>query len=275
MPVSTGRATVTFQVSGQLSGEARGQARGIADERAPLLCKRLLPRFAEDALAVEMLEREARVLGQLAGRAAPRLVASGKDAHGPYLLAEWLTMVPLSACRGELRLIERIAPLAFRALGQIHDALGPRGPLVHGDLSPDNVMASVAHGEAKIVDFGLARAGKDAGPPEGPFRGTLLYAAPELARGEAIDARADLFALAASLLHLAAVRSPRASAEPGAMLLEAAERPIDAWAAEAGARLGRDVREPLLRCVAMDREARPRRALDVFGEDPVVDPPHA
>src|SRR5206468_12673775 len=76
------------------------------------------------------------------------------------------------------------------ALAYVHARVNKSGArLVHGDLTPRNILFST-DGHALLADFGLARfAGRGRA-------GTVRYQAPEQARGEAFDARADLYALA-------------------------------------------------------------------------------
>jgi hypothetical protein len=72
-----------------------------------------------------------------------------------------------------------------------------------------------AHGALKVLDFGLAAGAPDAAA-DGPIAqtslaGTPLYMAPEQARGEAIDCRADIYALGATLYHLVSGAPPFAA----------------------------------------------------------------
>jgi eukaryotic-like serine/threonine-protein kinase len=82
--------------------------------------------------------------------------------------------------------------------------------IVHRDLKPGNVVVT-AKGRAKVLDFGLAKLLHRAEPGD-PTRsltetravaGTLPYMAPEQLRGEALDARSDLYALGAALYEMA------------------------------------------------------------------------
>ena len=145
------------------------------------------------------------------------------------------------------------ANAAFGALTLVHAA-----GVVHGDLSPDNVMLSADARRATLLDFGHASWPGAPPMPAGPFRGTLLYAAPEVARGETPDARSDAFALAASLLHVASGEPPRKAETQAAMLLAAGEQSIEPWARHAASALPPALAAALVACCAFERDARPR-----------------
>ncbi len=93
---------------------------------------------------------------------------------------------------------EWLVPL-LEALDSIHQQ-----GYVHGDLKPANIRVR-EDGVLKLMDFGLM---EPAGREGGPIRGTLWYVAPEIVRGDRIDARADLYALGAVTYHLLAGRPP-------------------------------------------------------------------
>jgi serine/threonine-protein kinase len=95
-----------------------------------------------------------------------------------------------------------------RALSYAHRLTEGGQPLgvVHRDVSPHNVLVSF-EGEVKLTDFGIARAMHRAGLSEpGTIKGKAAYMAPEQARGEAVDARADVFSLGVVLWELCAGR---------------------------------------------------------------------
>src|SRR5256714_4546819 len=104
---------------------------------------------------------------------------------------------------------ERLAALC-ESMAQLCDGLAfihARG-LVHRDLKPSNILVTPAH-RAILVDFGLVkRLHEDRATDPGRAVGTYRYMAPEQARGERVDRRADLYSLGATLYELLAARPP-------------------------------------------------------------------
>jgi eukaryotic-like serine/threonine-protein kinase len=260
------------QVVGALGAGALTMTMAVQKEGEPVRAgKRLSTRFAADEDARAMLRREAMILARLDGRGAPRLIEEGEDALGPFLIMELCAMSRVgprsaSAVRLGPEWFDLATRAALGALVRVHEASDARGPLgvVHGDLSPANVLVADDARGAALVDFGLSRFRDDPGPLPGPFRGTLAFAAPEVARGELPDARSDLFGLAASLLATAWDQAPRAAGDVAATLAEAAENSIDAYAARASAGLDPRVAEVLCACVRFDAKDRPARARDAL-----------
>jgi serine/threonine protein kinase len=74
------------------------------------------------------------------------------------------------------------------------DAAGRPLSIVHRDVSPANILLSW-EGEVKLTDFGVAKFARSSDGSLGGLKGNLGYMAPEQARGEFVDGRADLFAL--------------------------------------------------------------------------------
>ena len=93
----------------------------------------------------------------------------------------------------EVKEILRIGMQAAPGLAAAH-AQG----LVHRDIKPANILLENGVERVKLTDFGLARAVDDASLTQsGVIAGTPQYMAPEQARGEPVDHRADLFSLGA------------------------------------------------------------------------------
>ena len=97
--------------------------------------------------------------------------------------------------------------------------------LIHRDVKPGNILIE-AGDRVKLTDFGLARAAEDLKLTRtGYVSGTPLYMAPEQARGDEVDARADLFSLGVVLYEAVAGRPPFDGKTPLAVLREVADTP--------------------------------------------------
>lgn len=118
-----------------------------------------------------------------------------------FLVMEWVDgedLVTRCVAREGRRLSAdetvRIAFDCLAALSHAH-ALG----VTHNDIKPGNILLT-REGVTKLCDFGLARLrATTRSRPGGPVAGTPAFMSPELIRGEPVDARSDLYCLAATL----------------------------------------------------------------------------
>jgi predicted Ser/Thr protein kinase len=193
------------------------------------VCKRVRLAAMGDA-SVRKLELEGERLARLEGHGAPRLLARGTDEFGPF--------VSMELVRGRRIASFEDARPAFEALAAVH----ARG-VVHGDVSPPNVI--VGEARAWLVDFGDGT--------------TVGFAAPERARGEPIDERADVFSMAATIISSASGVPARNLGDlpQAAQLVLAGERPLDDAFVALAPKTLRD-------CLAFDPNMRPRGAAAVL-----------
>ena len=227
-----------------------------------------------DPAAREDFATEVSVLSALAGRGAPRLLAHGEDGPGPWLVMEHRALPSLATrmagwatepTADPTSFVSRLLPVALRVLSTVHDAADDGGPLgiVHGDLSPDTVLVADDASECLLVDFALARFRGSRAAASGVFRGSALYASPEVARGEPATGASDVFSLGLTLLHAANARSaglPREGRTLAALIASAGTDSVLPYAEHAARDLPAHDRAMLLRCVAFAPDARPTAA---------------
>ena len=89
--------------------------------------------------------------------------------------------------------------------------------IIHRDLKPENVLIG-PDGTAKLMDFGLARSMASRLTTEGQITGTVFYLAPEVALGQTVDGRSDLYSLGVMLYELTAGILPFADGDPLAII---------------------------------------------------------
>lgn len=183
-----------------------------------LVAVKLLPArpFRDDCYAARF-QREILAAGQLSHPAIVSATDAGEVDSTHYLVMEYVEGLDLSRVTrlvGPLEVADACAILHSVALGLSHaHAAG----IVHRDIKPSNLMLSHT-GEVKVLDFGLAQVGRwDELSAElttvGQLMGTLDYMAPEQAeRADAVDYRADLYSLGATLFRLLCGRPPLAAA---------------------------------------------------------------
>jgi serine/threonine-protein kinase len=182
--------------------------------------KLLHQRLSGDLQLVDRVRVEAQSLGRLNHPNIVSVVGFGYAADGrPYIAMEYLrgrTLTEELAAR-RLTAAESVAYARriLSALGAAH-ALG----IVHRDVKPDNIMlAERPEGTVlKVLDFGMALVlpGVSSGAPQplsfptdtGVVVGTPRFVSPEAARGEEVDARADLYSVGLVLFLMLAGRGP-------------------------------------------------------------------
>jgi len=223
-----------------------------------LFVKRLTSRSMQSEPQIEAFKHEIVLLAALDGRGTPSLVASGSDREGLYLATEWSDFPSLAGRRIDVSMIRSLVDV----LAVVSEAEGAGGPLsiVHGDLSPANVLLSRDGRTAFLVDFGLARS-RVYHPSPRTFRGTLAYAAPEVARGEAPTHASDIFSLAAVIVHSLTGSPLRPPMPQGALLIDVGENAPDLSPL---ATLPSQIAETLRACLSFAATDRPRNARDVL-----------
>jgi serine/threonine protein kinase len=278
-----GQTVAHYRITAQLGSGGMGVVYEAEDTRlGRRVALKFLPlELAQGAATLERFQREARAASSLNHPNICTVYAIDQHEGQQFIAMELL--------EGET-LAERIrrGPFELEALLdlgiQLADALESAHAkgIVHRDLKPANIFVN-PRGQAKILDFGLAkiermRSGADDGASEAPTAippqeltqagstlGTVSYMSPEQARGQATDARTDLFSLGTVLYQMATGTLPF-QGETSAVIFDAILNRDPPLLVLANPALPPELGRILERALEKDRNLRYQNAADLKTE---------
>jgi len=277
--LSPGTRIGSYEIAALIGEGGMGEVYRARDTRLgrDVALKVLPADVASDADRLARFEREARSVAALNHPNIVTLHSIEDEAGIRFLTMELVEGQGLDAhvTPGGLA-IERVLEVGVAiadALAAAHD----KG-MVHRDLKPANVMLT-RDGRVKILDFGLARPAQTGGlaasaetvttaapvSVAGQVLGTVPYMAPEQVRGEAVDARTDLFALGTLLYEITCGRRPFEGATLGVIssaILTETPAPVARVRADVPPDLGRII----ARCLEKDPGVRFQTARDLASD---------
>lgn len=227
----------------------------------------------EHAEMLKLFDQEADRLKALSHRNIPQFCARFSEGGEAFLVLEYIAGRPLSTILrqrgghiGESEVL-RWSVQICDVLDYLHNR---QPPIIYRDLKPDNLMIT-DDGVVKVIDFGIARTFKQGKKKDTMLMGTEGYAPPEAYGTEQSDARADIYALGATIYHLLSNQSPPYARLPGEV---ASVRTLNPAITQA-------VAEVVARAMKKDRDQRFRSAAEMKrvltgilpGAGAAVDPP--
>ncbi len=192
--------------------------------------------LAEDREALARFQREARAASALNHPHICTIHELGEEGGRYFIVMEVMDGQTLKhLVRGQPMSVDDIARIGGQVADALEAAHGTK--IIHRDIKPANLFVT-AHGEVKVLDFGLAKVTEDqvrkissgAGAAEaetelapeqltrtGTAIGTITYMSPEQVLGEELDERTDLFSLGVVLYEMATGKQPFAGNTTGAI----------------------------------------------------------
>jgi eukaryotic-like serine/threonine-protein kinase len=230
-----GRYEIVYRLArGGMADVWRARVNAMEGFRKDVVIKTMRPELAGSERLVRMFVNEATIAARMNHPSVVQVFDAGLLDGIHFIAMEHVAGRSLRRLGRTLRgwqhllprrLVLRLVADSARALAYAHGLTAPAGDeggdggplgLVHGDVSPENIMVSLA-GAAKLIDFGTASTRQQRPPPDEPrpgghgggtIMGKLRYIGPERLRGHLADARTDVYALGVVLCEYLTGRHP-------------------------------------------------------------------
>jgi len=230
--------------------------------------KLIVPAMAADPAQRGYLEHELKVVKSLDHPTIIKIDRLSEEGGLPHLVME---LFPHPNLKKQIQAgVEQLAPRLQRLVTELGLALAhvhARG-WVHRDVKPENILAA-PDGQVKLIDFAIAA--KSAGllgrllGGKTPPQGSPSYMSPEQIRGEALDARSDIYSYGCVLFELLAGRPPYTASDTNDLLnkhVSAVVPAVDSFNPNASLRGAKFLR----RLLAKKPADRPKSMQEVLGE---------
>jgi serine/threonine-protein kinase len=193
-----------YQVIEELGHGGMGKVYKVFDKEtnSKVALKLIKPEVSADKNTIERFRNELKVARDISHKHICRMYDLGREADSYFITMEYVSGEDL---RGLIRRTKRLdIGTAISIAKQVCEGLAEahRVGVVHRDLKPSNIMID-REGDAKIMDFGIARSLRTKGiTGPGVVIGTPEYMSPEQVDGKEADQRADLYSLSIILYEM-------------------------------------------------------------------------
>ncbi len=256
-----------YQVIEELGRGGMGRVYKVFDTaiKEKIALKLIRPEVASDKDTIERFSNELRLARRIGHRNVCRMFDIGEAEGARFITMEYVHGEDL---KGMIRMSGSLSLGMLLSVGkQVADGLSEAHGLgvVHRDLKPQNIMID-RNGNAKIMDFGIARSVREKGIT-GPsvMVGTPEYMSPEQAEAKEVDQRTDIYSLGVILYEMATSRVPFEGETALAIAMkhkgEAPKNPK-----QLNPSLPDDLAGVILKCLEKDKAKRYQSAGDVRAE---------
>ncbi|MDH5467337.1 MAG: protein kinase [Candidatus Aminicenantes bacterium] len=256
-----------YEIIEELGKGGMGEVYRVEDKKIKeeVALKLIKPEIASDKRTIERFSNELRMARKIAHRNVCRMFDLGEEQGMHYITMEYVSGEDLrSFIRRSRQLTVGTAVTIAKQVGE-GLAEAHRLGVIHRDLKPGNIMID-RDGNARIMDFGIARSLKSKGVTgAGVMVGTPEYMSPEQVEGLEIEQRSDLYSLGVILYEMVTGKIPFAGETPLSIAMKhKSEKPQDP--SEVNPQIPEGLSRVILRCLEKDKEKRYRTAEEFLSE---------
>jgi serine/threonine protein kinase/Tfp pilus assembly protein PilF len=256
-----------YQVIEELGHGGMGRVYKVFDTKIKekVALKFIKPEVASDKGTIERFSNEIRLARRIRHKNVCGMFDFGEAEGAHFITMEYVhgeDLKSLIHMSGSLSLgmLLSVGKQVCEGLAEAH-GLG----VIHRDLKPQNIMID-KNGNAKIMDFGIARSVKDKGMTgPGVMIGTPEYMSPEQSEATEVDHRSDVYSLGVVLYEMATSHVPF----EGETVLSIAMKhkgEVPRNPKQLNASLPDDLSNVILKCLEKDKDKRYQNAADVHSE---------
>jgi serine/threonine protein kinase/Flp pilus assembly protein TadD len=256
-----------YQVIEELGHGGMGRVYKAFDSKIKekVALKLIKPGVASDKETIERFSNEIRLARRIGHRNVCKMFDIGEAEGAHFITMEYVhgedlkSMIQMSGSLS-LGMLLSVGKQVCDGLAEAH-SLG----VVHRDLKPQNIMID-KNGNAKIMDFGIARSVKDKGiTGPGVMIGTPEYMSPEQVEAKEVDHRSDIYSLGVILYEMATSRVPFTGETALSIAMKHKEE-IPKNPKQLNPHIPDDLSGVILKCLEKDKTKRYQSASDVHSE---------
>jgi len=246
-----------YEIIEKLGMGGMGEVYKVEDTKVKeiVALKLLKPEVAVQKKTIERFSNELKLARKISHRNICRMYYLGEDKETYYITMEYVPGEDLKSLI--IRVKELTAGTAISIAKQICDGLeeAHRVGVIHRDLKPSNIMID-KNGNAKIMDFGIARSKRTKGITGfGVMIGTPEYSSPEQVEGKDIDFRSDIYSLGIILYEMVTGALPFEGDTPIVIgIKQKSQKPPNPQ--KINPQIPESLCRIILRCMAKDKEER-------------------
>ena len=188
--------------------------------------KIMLPQFASDPTFAARFRQEAKAAANLSSPYIVNVYDWGQDDNTYFIVMEYVRGINLKTAilqRGAIN-AQKAAEIGSQVCSAL--AVAHSYDIIHRDIKPHNIMVQ-PDGNAKVMDFGIARAGNSELTQTSSVLGTAHYVSPEQAQGKKLTPASDLYSLGIVLYEATTGKLPFDAPDAVAVALkQVSEQPV-------------------------------------------------